>query len=86
MTEPNLTCQELVELVTEYLEGTLPESDRARFEAHASHCGGCAAYLEQMRTTVRLTGTLTGDTIEAISPNALNDLLETFRNWKKREG
>ena len=50
-----LVCQEFVELVTDYLEGTLPETDRIRFEAHLAECDGCAGYLEDMR---RLVGSL----------------------------
>lgn len=51
---PDLTCRELVELVTDYLDGALSPDDRARFEVHLSECEGCRAYLEQMRMTVRL--------------------------------
>ena len=50
-----LVCREFVELVTDYLEGTLPEEERVRFEAHLSECHGCSAYLEDMR---RLIGSL----------------------------
>jgi anti-sigma factor RsiW len=49
-----MSCQELVELVTDYLEGALSPGERARFEAHLAECSGCRAYLEQMRTTLRL--------------------------------
>jgi predicted anti-sigma-YlaC factor YlaD len=77
-----LTCIELVELVTEYLEGTLPEIERTRFEEHLSGCEGCTNYLEQMRQTVRLTGKLTTETVE---PEAKQTLLTIFRNWKKED-
>jgi anti-sigma factor RsiW len=50
-----LVCREFVELVTDYLEGTLPAAERARFEAHLAECDGCTGYLEDMR---RLVGTL----------------------------
>jgi anti-sigma factor RsiW len=50
-----MSCQELVELVTDYLEGALPPEDVARFEAHVAACPGCEAYLEQMRTTIAVT-------------------------------
>jgi anti-sigma factor RsiW len=76
-----LTCRELVELVTAYLEGVLPQGERARFEAHLATCRGCRAYLEQMRQTIRLAGTLTEVTI---SPEAREELLELFRDWKRR--
>jgi anti-sigma factor RsiW len=54
-TEDPLVCREFVELVTAYLEGTLPEGDRARMDAHLADCDGCAGYLEDMR---RLVGSL----------------------------
>ena len=53
--EDPLVCREFVELVTGYLEGTLPERERARMDAHLAECDGCAGYLEDMR---RLVGTL----------------------------
>jgi anti-sigma factor RsiW len=49
-----MSCQELVELVTDYLEGALDAGDRARFEEHLADCAGCRAYLAQMRSTLRL--------------------------------
>ena len=53
-----LTCRELVELVTDYLEGILPQHDRAGFDAHIAGCANCTRYVEQFRETIRLTGTL----------------------------
>ena len=76
-----LTCRELVEVITEYLEETLPEIDRSRFEAHLAECPGCTIYLEQMRTTIRLSGRLTED---SLGSRARTELLETFRSWKGR--
>jgi anti-sigma factor RsiW len=76
----DLTCQELVELVTEYLEGLLSSEDRDRFEQHIVLCDGCAAYLEQMRTTIKLTGLLTEETI---APETQDRLLALFRDWKR---
>lgn len=73
-----MACKELVELVTDYLEGVLPEGDRARFEAHLDECDGCTIYLEQMRTTIRLTGRLTED---QIPPEGRQELLQLFRAW-----
>jgi len=75
-----LTCQELVELVTEYLEGTLSPAERARFEAHLKLCDGCSRYLEHMRRAIRLVGKLSE---EAIAPEAEQTLLQDFRNWKR---
>ena len=80
MTEyQTLTCQELVELVTAYLEGGLADGDRARFEEHIATCDGCTNYLEQMRTTIRVTGMLTP---ESLSEEASTELLAAFRNWQ----
>jgi anti-sigma factor RsiW len=76
-----LSCQELVELVTTYLEGALSAEDETRFEEHIAGCDGCAAYLEQMRATIRLVGRLTP---EAIPADAERELLEAFRSWKAR--
>ncbi len=53
-----IACRELVELVTDYLEGALSPEQHARFENHIAGCDGCTTYLEQMRETIRLTGTL----------------------------
>lgn len=75
-----MTCKELVELVTEYLEGTLPPDERERFEAHLATCQGCTNYLAQMRQTINLVGKLTED---SISPEASSELLRIFRNWKQ---
>ena len=75
-----LTCRELVELITDYLEGALPADERARMDRHISGCEGCTNYLEQMRQTVRLAGKLRE---ENLTPRQRNDLLELFRGWKK---
>jgi len=74
-----LICRELVELVTQYLEGELPRRDRKRFDAHIADCDGCRAYLDQMRRTIRLTGLLTE---EQIPERAKAELLQVFRDWK----
>jgi anti-sigma factor RsiW len=81
METHQLTCQELVELVTEYLEGSLPPEERLAFEQHIVYCGGCAAYLNQMRETIRLTGSLREDDLE---PQVRDALLAAFRGWKGR--
>jgi len=74
-----MTCQELVELVTEYLEDTLAPSERLRFDAHLRTCPGCTAYIEQMRTTIRVLGKL-GEV--SMSADVQRELLATFRTWK----
>lgn len=77
-----LSCQELVELVTDYVEGTLPPAERARFEAHLGDCIGCRHYLGQMRSTIQMVGRLTEDDIPA---DARDHLLRVFRYWKQRD-
>ena len=77
-TVEQLSCQELVELVTDYLEDALPPVERARFEAHIEPCDGCRTYLEQIRTTIALTGRLTPEQLE---PAAEAALLGAFRHW-----
>ncbi len=81
MMVDDLACKELVELVTEYLEGTLPPAERARFDAHLGQCEGCHTYLEQMRQTIAALGTLEEATA---SEDAKRLLLEAFQGWKKR--
>ena len=79
-TEPqDVPCNELVELVTDYLEGALSAEQRASFEAHLEPCRGCTAYVEQMRATIELAGRLTP---EDVSPEAEATLLAVFRDWK----
>jgi anti-sigma factor RsiW len=73
-----LSCQELVELVTDYLEGTLSEEERLRFEDHISRCSACTIYLEQIRQTISLLGHLP---VDALTPEAERGLLEAFRGW-----
>jgi anti-sigma factor RsiW len=79
-TSGELTCQELVELVTMYLEMTLSPAEKARFEAHLATCPGCVNYVDQMRRTVRLTGALREDNIP---PGVESRLLDVFRDWKR---
>jgi predicted anti-sigma-YlaC factor YlaD len=74
-----LSCKELVKLLTEYLEGTLPPADTLRFDEHLAICEGCRIYLEQMRTTIRTLGRLRE---EFIPLQAKEDLLRVFRTWK----
>ena len=78
--EHEMTCKELVELVTDYLDGTLPEEVRKQMEQHLSGCDGCTHYLEQMRQTIRLTGQVRE---ENLTPRQRDDLLCLFHDWKK---
>jgi anti-sigma factor RsiW len=74
-----LTCREMVELVTDYLEGRLDDSERERFEAHVADCDACTLYIEQMRMTVAALGRIPPETI---SPEAERELLQAFRDWR----
>ena len=74
-----MTCRELVELTTDYLEERLGGPDRERFEDHVALCPGCQAYLDQMRATLRALGRIPE---ESLSPAAREELLHAFRDWK----
>jgi len=75
-----MTCQELVELITDYFDGALPESERAAFEAHVALCPGCATYLQQMRATIR-----TAHDARALEQRPeVASLLAEFRGWRSR--
>ena len=74
----DLTCAQLVELVTDYLEDALAAEERARFEEHLEICEGCVNYVDQMRTTIALTGRLRGDDL---SPEVTAELVQAFRGW-----
>lgn len=77
---PMLTCQELTELVTDYLEDRVSFADRLRFSLHVGMCRHCRAYLHQMKQTIRILGTLHG---QEIPPEVRDELLERFRDWKR---
>ncbi|HSK25946.1 MAG TPA: zf-HC2 domain-containing protein [Jiangellales bacterium] len=74
----DVRCQQVVELVTDYLEDALDADLRSRVEAHLADCDGCQEYLEQMRTTVNLLGRVPVDTL---SQQARTDLLAAFRDF-----
>jgi anti-sigma factor RsiW len=75
-----ITCQELTEVLTDYLEGVMPLEDRARFEAHLAICDGCVTYVDQMRQVIATVHELRTDEVEATAPD---DLLEAFRAWRR---
>jgi anti-sigma factor RsiW len=77
----DLSCEEVVELVTAYLDGALDDTDRTRFETHVVFCEGCDRYLDQMRGTIATVGELAS---ENVAPEAMDDLLDAFRGWKQR--
>lgn len=73
-----LTCAQVVELVTAYLDDRLAASDVERFEEHLTFCDGCSTYLDQMRATIAATGELRSDDI----PAGLQErLIAAFREW-----
>jgi predicted anti-sigma-YlaC factor YlaD len=75
----DIVCQQAVELVTDYLEGALTRRDRRRFERHLKKCPNCSAYLEQIGTTIRLTGSIEPDDL---TPEARQELSELYRRWR----
>lgn len=81
MTAPELgmtiTCQEVVDVITDYLEGAMEPGLREEFEAHLALCPGCAQYLAQMRTTIKALGHVPAETLPA---DAQSELLDTFRD------
>lgn len=83
VTHPEMPCAELVEVITDYLEGALSDVDRERFEEHLTNCRHCRTYLEQMRQTIRALGSLPET---SIPEKAKAELLEVFRDWKKDKG
>ena len=78
-----LVCQEMVELITDYLEGTLSRTQRRRFEAHLAGCEHCTEYLGQMRATIRLTGRLRA---EDLTPEMQEEFAALYRRWRSEEG
>ena len=75
-----LSCQELVELVTDYFEGALAPADLRRFEEHIAGCGKCTEYLAQLRATIDAVGRIT---LDDLSPEAETELLAAFRDWAR---
>jgi anti-sigma factor RsiW len=76
-----MTCRELVEVVSDYLEGRLPAGDKSRLEEHLRECPYCVEYIDQMRQTIAALGELTE---ESIRPETRGALLEAFRGWRER--
>ena len=76
--ETRITCSELVELVTDYLERALAEPDRVRFERHLAQCEWCTIYVAQMRQVIDTLGALHAD---SLSPTLREALMDAFRDW-----
>ena len=79
----DINCRQAVGLIGDYLEGNLSYRDRRRLEHHLAGCDGCSAYLDQMRTTIALTGSVGPDDL---SSDALDALLEVFDNFQRERG
>jgi anti-sigma factor RsiW len=75
----DIVCQQAVELVTDYLEGTLSRRARRRFEAHLAGCEHCAEYLAQMRTTIRLSGQIAP---HDLTPEMRSDFIALYERWR----
>jgi anti-sigma factor RsiW len=78
----DLVCRQAVELVTDYLEGTLNARARRRFEAHLAACPHCTEYLAQMRETIRLAGRLEP---EDLTPQAREEFTDLYRRWRSEQ-
>jgi hypothetical protein len=76
----HISCQEVVELVNDYLERALGPDEVSLFEQHVNFCDGCGWYLDQMRTTVATVGRVSE---EAVPPEMRTKLLAAFREWKR---
>ena len=76
----NLSCQEVVELVTDYLEQALLPEKRVQFEEHIADCPGCLTYIEQIQQTIVMLRNLAK---QPMFPETKQELLEIFRNWKR---
>jgi hypothetical protein len=75
----HISCQEVVELVSDYLERTLPPEETVLFEQHVNFCDGCDWYVEQLRTTIATVGRIAE---EDVPPEARDRLLTAFRDWR----
>jgi hypothetical protein len=76
----HVTCQEVVELVSDYLDRALPPEEASLFEQHVNFCDGCDWYLDQMRSTVETVGRVTE---QDVPDETREKLLSAFREWKR---
>jgi len=74
-----MPCQELVELVTAYLDGSLDAADRERLEAHLKLCDPCVVYIEEFREMIALTGNVH---VHDLAPETRDELLTLFKDWR----
>ena len=75
------SCQEMIEVVTNYLDDALPTDERQRFERHLSYCAGCSTYLDQIRETIRQTGKVPRE--ESLPPALREEIVAQFRTWTR---
>jgi anti-sigma factor (TIGR02949 family) len=75
------SCQEMIEVVTNYLDDALPPDDQQRFERHLSYCAGCSTYVDQMRETIRQTSMVPRE--ESLPPALREEIVAQFRTWKR---
>ncbi|HEX3298479.1 MAG TPA: zf-HC2 domain-containing protein [Actinomycetota bacterium] len=80
MSDQSLTCHEVIDLLSNYIEGALTGDDRRRVDEHLALCDGCATYLEQMRETIRLSGMVSEEEVPETDKAAL---LDAFRDWRR---
>ena len=78
----SLVCRQAVELVTDYLEGALSQTQRRRFEAHLARCPDCPEYLAQMRAVITLAGSITPDDM---TPRMRGEFIGLYRRWRADE-
>jgi anti-sigma factor RsiW len=83
MTEPDLPCNQFVELVTDYLEDALGPDERARFEDHLSGCSGCAEVLAQWRAVIARSRQLGETDVEDLDPDTRTSLMDAFRRARQ---
>ena len=75
------SCQQMTEVVTDYFDEALPPDDHQRFERHLTYCAGCGRYVDQMRETIKQTGTVARD--ESLPPALRERIVDQFRNWRR---
>ncbi len=80
MSDRELSCLELVEVLNDYLDGAMAPGERLRFERHLNDCPHCVVYLEQMRQTIAAVGRLSADELD---PELQGELMHAFRDWRR---
>jgi anti-sigma factor RsiW len=77
----HISCQEVVELVTDYIEQALPAEEASVFEQHLNFCDGCVVYVDQVRTTIDAVGKLSAEDVPA---DTKSKLMTAFHDWKRQ--